>query len=102
MSAQPVHEEHPGDPEDPQVIHDQLPERERAEFLRQYRAALTAARADVANYKDLKKLLHHWALAVVATNKPGYYEAMEAAKNGTGDTTDFFDAINAEIARRAS
>ncbi|WP_162795065.1 DUF6247 family protein [Nonomuraea lactucae] len=98
MSAQPVHEE---DPQDPQVILRDLPARERPEFLRQYHAAATAALQDVAQYKKLKQLLHHWSLAVIATNQPGYYEALEQAQAGLGETVPLEDAIAAELARRA-
>ncbi|KAB2349509.1 DUF6247 family protein [Actinomadura rudentiformis] len=97
MSAQPVRQE---DPQDPQVIMRSLPQRERPEFLRQYKAAAAAARDDLGEYKKLKRLLHRWSLAVVATNQPGYYEAIEDAKNGVGDTVPLDAAIAAEIARR--
>ncbi|GAA2586727.1 hypothetical protein GCM10010411_19370 [Actinomadura fulvescens] len=61
-----------------------LPERERPVFLRQYQEAVAAARDDLGEYKKLKRLLHRWSLAVVATNQPGYYEAIEAAKSDAG------------------
>jgi hypothetical protein len=83
MSAQPVHQE---DPHDPEVILHALPQREREQFLREYQAAADAARQDVARYKDLARLLHRWSLIVVATNKPGYYEELEAVKNHTTPT----------------
>ncbi|GHE48260.1 hypothetical protein GCM10017673_57490 [Streptosporangium violaceochromogenes] len=75
-----------------------LPARERPEFLRQYRAAVEAARDDVARYKDLARLLHRWSLVVIAANRPGYYEAIEAAKTGSG--VPLAEAIGAELARR--
>lgn len=75
-----------------------LPEQERPEFLRQYRAALEAARDDVARHKDLRQLLHRWRLVVVAATRPGYYEAIEAARTGTGVPLD--EAIGAELAHR--
>lgn len=81
MSAQPI-EDH--DPRDPQVILHALPERERGEFLRQYHQAVDAAH-DPAGYKQLQRVLRTWSLAVVATNKPGYYQALEDAKNGVGE-----------------
>ncbi|MFF3443689.1 DUF6247 family protein [Streptosporangium sp. NPDC002721] len=80
MSAQPVEE----DPRDPQTILRGLPERERPEFLLQYRAALEVARDDMARYPDVGQLLHRWSMVVVVTNRPGYYEALEAAKTGPG------------------
>ncbi|WP_285707087.1 DUF6247 family protein [Microtetraspora sp. NBRC 16547] len=99
MSAQPVHED---DPQDPQTILWGLPERERDEFLRQYRAAVEAARDDVAQYAALRLLLHRWSLVVVAANQPGYYEAVRDAKAGTGRYVPLEEALAAERARRAS
>lgn len=91
MSAQPVHE----DPRDPQVILRDLPERERPEFLRQYREAAEAARQDVAQYRELTDLLRHWSLAVIATNMPGYYEAIDDAKADRGRVVSLEQAIAA-------
>ncbi|GAA0391624.1 hypothetical protein Acor_18320 [Acrocarpospora corrugata] len=96
MSAQPIH----GDPEDPQEILRGLPTRERPEFLRQYRAAVESARDDLASYTALKRLLHRWSLTVVAVNQPGYYEAIQEAKDGAGATTPLDEAIASELARR--
>jgi hypothetical protein len=98
VSAQPVFED---DPLDPQVILDGLPEQERPEFLRQYRAAAQAAFRDVAQYKALRAMLHRWSLAVIATNQPGYYEAIEDAKAGRGEAVPLAQAIAAELARRS-
>ncbi len=89
MSAQPI-EEH--DPRDPQVILRALPERECDEFLQQYHDAVDAAH-DPAGYKQLQQVLHTWSLAVVATNKPGYYEALEDAKNGVGEYVAWEDVV---------
>lgn len=97
MSAQPVHED---DPQDPQAILYGLPERERPEFLRQYRETARAAWKDVAQYKALRQLLHRWSLAVIATNRPGYYEAIDDAK-ASGKATPLEEAVAAELARRA-
>ncbi|GIH73024.1 MULTISPECIES: DUF6247 family protein [Sphaerimonospora] len=99
MSAQPVHME---EPEDPKAILRGLPERERGEFLRQYQAAVEAARDDVAQYPALRLLLRRWHLVVVAANQPGYYEAIRAAKAGVGRYTQLEDALADERARRAS
>src|SRR5579859_2922112 len=82
MSAEPVHIE---DPDDPEVILRDLPERERAQFLRQYHEAVDAAH-DPAGYQQLRRLLHVWRLAVIATRQPGYYEALDAVRNGTART----------------
>ncbi|GAA3039485.1 DUF6247 family protein [Streptosporangium longisporum] len=94
MSAQPVED----DPHDPQTILRGLPERERPEFLRQYRQALEAARDDMARYQDLGRLLRRWSLVVVAASRPGYYEAIEEAKTGPG--VPLGEALEAELARR--
>ncbi|MBO3753108.1 hypothetical protein J5X84_44325 [Streptosporangiaceae bacterium NEAU-GS5] len=96
MSAEPIH----ADPEDPEEILRSLPARERPEFLRQYREAVSAARDDLASYTALKRLLHRWSLAVIATNQPGYYQAVADAKNDVGPVTPFQEALDAELARR--
>jgi Family of unknown function (DUF6247) len=82
MSAEPVPEQ---DPNDPQAILSDLPERERAEFLRQYHAAVDAAH-DPAGYHQLQRLLHAWRLTVVAASAPGYYEEIDAVRGGTART----------------
>jgi len=69
-----------------------LPERERGEFLRQYHDAVDAAH-DPAGYKQLQRVLHTWSLAVVATNKSGYYEALEDAKDGVGEYVAWEDVV---------
>ncbi len=91
MSAQPI-EEH--DPRDRQVILHDLPKRERSEFLRQYHDAVDAAH-DPAGYRQLQRVLHTWSLAVVATNSPGYYEALEDAKSGGGGYVAWEDVVAA-------
>ncbi|MEO3809223.1 DUF6247 family protein [Sphaerisporangium sp. B11E5] len=96
MTAQPVHHE---DPTDPEVILRDLPQRERDEFLRQYHAAVEAAH-ELTGYRALRQLPHRWSLVVVAANQPGYYEAIEDAKNGVGDYVPLEDALAAEFARR--
>jgi hypothetical protein len=89
MSAEPVREE---DLSDPDVILRDLPERERAEFLRQYREAVEAAR-DPAGYGRLRHLLHTWRLVVVATSRAGYREELEAVRDGVARTTPAEEAI---------
>jgi hypothetical protein len=69
-----------------------LPERERGEFLRQYHDAVDAAH-DPAGYKQLQRVLHTCSLAVVATNKPGYYEALEDAKDGVREYVSWEDVV---------
>jgi hypothetical protein len=89
MSAEPVQVE---DPDDPEVILRDLPERERDQFLRQYREAVDAAH-DPAGYRRLRRLLHAWRLTVIATNRAGYYQELEAVRNGTAHTTPAEEAI---------
>ena len=89
MSAEPVQVE---DPDDPEVILRELPERERGQFLRQYHEAVDAAH-DPAGYRRLRQLLHAWRLTVIATSRAGYYEELEAVRNGTARTTPADEAI---------
>jgi hypothetical protein len=89
MSAEPVYA---GDPDDPEVILRDLPERERAEFLRQYHEAVDAAH-DPAGYRRLRSLLRAWRLTVAATRQPGYYEELRAVQDGTARTTAADEAI---------
>lgn len=93
MTAQPVHQE--PDPQDPQAIHDLLPAAERAGFLHEYRAAVVAARDDVAKYRDLQPLLARWRLTADAAHDPAYRSALTEARAATaqGLTIDEVDAI---------
>jgi Family of unknown function (DUF6247) len=81
MSAQPA--EHPEDLLDPQWILRELPDRERVNFLTAYREALDGAR-DPAGWGHLRRVLRLWSGLVIATNRPGFYEAQEDALTGTG------------------
>ena len=81
MTAQPA--EHPEDPLDPQRILRELPGRERANFLAAYREALDGAR-DPAGWGHLRRVLRLWSGMVITVNRPGFYEAQEAALTGTG------------------
>jgi Family of unknown function (DUF6247) len=83
MSAEQAQAE---DPNDPQVILRDLPEQERSQFLRQYHEAVDAAH-DPAGYRRLQQLLHAWRLTVIATSRAGYYEELQAVRNGTALTT---------------
>lgn len=69
-----------------------LPVREHESFLCQYRAAVDAAR-DVAGYRKLLQFLHAWSLRVVAVNRPGYYEALEEARQGTAEAVPIEQVI---------
>ena len=71
-----------GDPPDPLAVLRDLPGRERAEFLRQYRAAVNAAR-DQAGHEHL---LRAWGLAAIAAGRAGYYEEIAAVRAGTAPT----------------
>jgi hypothetical protein len=82
MSAEPVQVE---DPNDPAVILCDLPERERAEFLRQYHEAVDAAH-DPVGYRQLLRLLHAWRLTVIASSRAGYYEELAAVQSGRAQT----------------
>jgi len=82
MSAQPA--EHYEDPLDPQRILSELPDREHANFLAAYREALDGAR-DPAGWTHLRRVLRLWSGMVIATNRPGFYQAQETALAGTGD-----------------
>ena len=81
MTAQPA--EHPEDPLDPQRILRELPGRERANFLAAYWEALDGAR-DPAGWGYLRRVLRLWSGMVITVNRPGFYEAQEAALTGTG------------------
>ena len=82
MSAEPVQVE---DANDPEILLQDLPEQERAEFLRQYHEAVDAAH-DLAGYRRLQRLQHAWRLTVIATSQTGYYEELEAVRSGTART----------------
>ena len=83
MSAEPVQVE---DPNDPEAILRDLPERERAEFLRQYHQAVDAAH-DLAGYRQLQRLMRAWRLTAIAVSQAGYYEELEEVRNGTAQTS---------------
>jgi hypothetical protein len=89
MSAEPVQDQAP---HDPQVILRDLPEQERGQFLHQYHEAVDAA-DDPAGYRRLQGLLHAWRLTVIATNRVGYYEELEAVRDGTARTLPADEAI---------
>jgi Family of unknown function (DUF6247) len=89
MAAELVRDE---DPNDPEVILRDLPERERAQFLRQYHEAVDAAH-DPAGYRSLRRLLHAWRLTAIATRSDGYYEELEAVRNGSASTVAAEDAV---------
>lgn len=98
MSAEPVQAEEPNDPE---IILKDLPEQERAQFLRQYHGAVDAAH-DPAGYRRLQRLLRAWRLTVIATSKAGYCEEFQALRAGTARTGPADEAIPAWPERLAA
>ena len=91
MAALPTDPEHE-DLLSPERILRALPERERETFLAEYRHALDEAR-DPAGWPDLQRFLRLWAMRAIAVAQPGYYEAREAARTGTGGGMLLEDAI---------
>ena len=89
----------PEDPYDPEQILHALPEQERSVFLIQYRRALEGAR-DPGGWKDLRRFLRLWSLRAIAVAQPGYYEARETARAGTGGGMLLQDAIRQRRAGR--
>jgi Family of unknown function (DUF6247) len=89
MSAEPVEAQ---DPNDPEVILRDLPEREHGQFLRQYHEAVEAAH-DPGSYRLLQRLLHAWRLTAIAASQPGYYAELDAVRNGTARTLPADKAI---------
>ena len=87
MAAQPLE-----DPADPLVILRNLPESQRAEFLRQLRRAVDAAH-DPAGYEQLRRTLRVWSLATIAVNSDGYQKELAAVRNGTAATTPLSEAV---------
>lgn len=75
---------HSYDPHDPQLIFDALPERERDRFVREYRHAAEAAR-EISGYRQLQEFLDQWSHLAAAYSSPGFYEAREHARTGTGE-----------------
>jgi hypothetical protein len=49
---------------------------------------------DPAGYRRLQRLLHAWRLAVIATGRVGYYEELEAVRNGSAQTMPAEEAIS--------
>ena len=91
MPALPTDPEHE-DLLSPERILRALPERERETFLAEYRLALDEAR-DPAGWSELQRFLRLWAFHAIAVAQPGYSEAREAARNGTGGGMLLEDAI---------
>ena len=84
----PQHE----DPLDPERILRALPDRERETFLAQYQRAMDEAR-DPAGWPELRRFLRLWAMRAIVVAEPGYYEARERARAGTGAGMLLEDAL---------
>ncbi len=92
MSALPVDPPQQEDPLDPEQILRTLPERERETFLAEYRRAVDEAH-DPAGWPELRRFLRLWAWRAIAVAEPGYYEARERARAGTGGGMLLEDAL---------
>lgn len=91
MSAQPTVPAGE-DPLDPQRILRELPEEEREAFLTVYREAVEGAR-DPSGWAYLRRLLRLWGMHAQAVRQPGYDEARQAARGGTGTGMLLEDAV---------
>lgn len=92
MTALPADPPQQEDPLDPERILRSLPERERETFLAEYRRALGEAQ-DPACWPELRRFLRLWAWRAVAVAEPGYYEARDRARAGTGGGMLLEDAL---------
>lgn len=92
MTALPIDPSPSEDPLDPERILQALPERERETFLAKYQRAVDAAH-DPAGWKHLRRFLRLWAMRAIAVAQPGYYEARDLARGGTGGGMPLEDAL---------
>jgi len=92
VTAVPVEPPQHQDPLDPERILRALPDRERETFLAEYQRAMDEAR-DPAGWPELRRFLRLWALRAIAVAEPGYYEARERARAGTGGGMLLEDAL---------
>ncbi|HEY2262077.1 MAG TPA: DUF6247 family protein [Streptosporangiaceae bacterium] len=92
MAALPADPSQQEDPLDPKCILRSLPELERETFLAEYRRAVEEAR-DPARWSELRRFLRLWAWRAVAVAGPGYYEARDRARAGTGGGVLLADAL---------
>jgi len=60
------------------------PARNEAAELAIYREAADGAH-DPEGWDYLRRVLHAWRARAIAVRQPGFYEAEEAARDGTGD-----------------
>jgi hypothetical protein len=80
MSVEPM----PSSPDDPSEILSVLPAKWHEQFLSEYHGALDAAH-EVWRFQQLREVLHLWRLRAVAYSKPGFEQAMQAAREGRAD-----------------
>jgi hypothetical protein len=80
MTAQPVFEP---DPDDPDEILRVLSAKYRPQFLGEYDAAVTATRRP-EEYRHLRGFLRTWRLIALATSSPGYESRVREAADSTG------------------
>jgi hypothetical protein len=92
VSALPIDPSPREDPLDPERILQVLPEQERETFLTQYQRAVRDAQ-DPAGWKSLQQFLRLWAKRAIAVNQPDYYEARDAARDGSGGGMALEDAL---------
>ena len=92
MTALPADPPQQEDPLDPERILRSLPERERETFLAEYRRAVGEA-SDPAQWPELRRFLRLWAWRAIAVAEPGYYEARDRARAGTGGGMLLADAL---------
>jgi hypothetical protein len=92
VTALPIDPPPGEDPLDPERILQALPEPERETFLVQYQRAVDGAH-DPAGWKHLRRFLRLWAMRAIAVAEPGYYEARDLARAGTGRGMPLEDAL---------
>jgi hypothetical protein len=73
-------------PDDPAEILTALPARYRQRFLADYHAALASAHRP-ENYRQLRRTLRLWRLRAVGYSEPGFEARLQAARDGSQDTT---------------
>ena len=69
--------------------------------MTQYRRAMNDA-LDPAGWKDLRQFLRLWAKRALAVSQPGYYEARDAARQGTGGGMATWDSSNSQWMKQLS
>lgn len=78
---------------DPERVLASLPDRDRGQFLTEYREAAEAAAADITRYRELRWLLHTWHLRGLARSRPGYEEGRQQARAGQGEYVSLDEVV---------